>query len=185
MRNFFAKNENTKHLYLYEPNYEVHDILQKNMGNKPFKIITHNYTAKDIPEGTLGTASIIHALDHILDPRQFIRDIYKSLKPEGVILIVTHNEGSLLAKILKNKWPPYTLQHPQLFRPKTIGKLLTAENFKILTCQRTYNYFPITHFIKAGLSAFGLDKIRVPDLSKFILPIKLGNIITIAKKPAE
>ncbi|RDI48145.1 class I SAM-dependent methyltransferase [Aquicella lusitana] len=172
-------------LFLYEPNCEVHEILAHQIGNKPHKIITKNYSAADIEPETISTAVIIHALDHILEPRQLMRDIYLNLKPGGVVFIVTHDESSLLARLLGKKWPPFTLQHPQLFKPTTIQALLKAEGFDILASEKTANYFPLTHFIKGGLTAIGLDKIPVPALPKFILPIKLGNIATIAQKPLD
>lgn len=182
---FFAENNNTDRMYLYEPNHEVHHSLRQNIGNKKFEIFTKNFSKEDVRPNSLNTVSIIHTLDHMLEPRQLIRDIYQSLQPNGVVLIVTHDESSFLAKLLKRKWPPFTLQHPQLFQPKTIQSLLVSEKFKILACKKTPNYFPVTHFIKGGLEALGLNKIPIPSLSKWVVPIKLGNIITIAVKPNE
>jgi 2-polyprenyl-3-methyl-5-hydroxy-6-metoxy-1,4-benzoquinol methylase len=180
---FFAENSKIDQLFLYEPNHEVHETLKANLANKKYKILTKNYSASDLGAGQLSTAVIIHALDHILDPRHLIRDLHQNLKPGGVIFIVTHDESSLLAKALGKKWPPYTLQHPQLFQPATIQSLLIAEGFNILASKKTANYFPLTHFIKGGLTALGLNKLPIPDVSKLILPIKLGNIATIAQKP--
>ncbi len=117
---FFAEDSATNHLYLYEPNIKVHEILKSNLSNKNHYIFTKNYAASDIPFESLSTVSIIHTLDHILEPRELMRDVYRNLKPGGSVLIVTHDESSLLARVLKRKWPPYTLQHPHLFQPKTI-----------------------------------------------------------------
>jgi hypothetical protein len=63
--------------------------------------------------------------------------------------------------------------------------LLEAEGFDWLGCKKTPNYFPLTHFIKGGLSALGLNKFPIPNISKFIIPIKLGNIASIAQKPLK
>jgi 2-polyprenyl-3-methyl-5-hydroxy-6-metoxy-1,4-benzoquinol methylase len=178
-----TEREEIKNLYLYEPNIEVHQTLKNNVAKKNHQIFTKNYAAADIAPGTLSVAVIIHTLDHILDPRQLMKEIYQNLKPGGLVFIVTHDEASLLARVLKKKWPPFTLQHPHLFNPTTMKSLLEAEGFNWLACKKTPNYFPLTHFIKGGLSALGLDKIPIPDISKFIIPIKLGNIASIAQKP--
>lgn len=182
---FFAENPATTHLYLYEPNIQVHEILKLNLNNKNHSIFTNNYVAADIPFESLSTVSIIHTLDHILEPRELMRDVYKNLKSGGCVLIVTHDESSLLARLLKRKWPPYTLQHPHLFQPKTITALLQTEGFHVLACKKIPNYFPLTHFIKGGMTALGFEHFPLPNSSKFILPINLGNILTIAQKPGS
>jgi 2-polyprenyl-3-methyl-5-hydroxy-6-metoxy-1,4-benzoquinol methylase len=182
---FFATKKEIKNLFLYEPNCEVHETLKNNVAHKSHKIFTKNYSASDIEPGTLSVAVIIHTLDHILNPRQLMKEIYQNLKPGGIVFIVTHDEASLLAKVLKKKWPPFTLQHPHLFNPSTMQSLLEAEGFDWLGCKKTPNYFPLTHFIKGGLSALGLNKFPIPNISKFIIPIKLGNIASIAQKPLK
>jgi len=179
----FAESSQADTLFLYEPNCEVHDMLKKQMANKNYKIITKNYMASDIEAGTLSAAVIIHALDHVLNPRQLMKGIYQNLKPGGIVFIVTHDESSLLARVLRKKWPPYTLQHPHLFRPSSIKTLLKAEGFNVLASKKTANYFPLMHFIKGGLTALGWNKVPVPTFPNFIIPIKLGNIATIAQKP--
>lgn len=180
---FFAQNKQINKLFLYEPNCEVHEILKMNMANANYNILEKHYSVSDIEANSLTTAVIIHALDHVLEPRKLMSEFYQNLKPGGVAFVVTHDESSFLARILGKKWPPFTLQHPHLFRPSTIQNLLKEEGFNILACKKTPNYFPLTHFIKAGMSVLGLDKFPLPNLSNFIIPIKLGNIATIAQKP--
>jgi 2-polyprenyl-3-methyl-5-hydroxy-6-metoxy-1,4-benzoquinol methylase len=180
---FFIHEAQIDNLFLYEPNYEVHDALKKNVENKKHQIRIKNYEVSDIARNSLSIAVIIHALDHLLEPRHLVRDIYQNLKPGGIIFIVTHDESSLLSRLLKKKWPPYTLQHPQLFRPATIQNLLEAEGFTILQSEKTVNYFPLMYFVKGGLTALGLSKVPIPSFAKPIVPIKLGNIATIAQKP--
>ncbi len=182
---FFAEDAATNRLYLYEPNKKVHEMLKSQLNNKRHQIFTKNYVASDIPFASLSTVSIIHTLDHILEPRELMRNVYKNLKPGGCVLIVTHDESSLLARVLKRKWPPYTLQHPHLFQPKTITTLLEAEGFRVLACKKTPNYFPLTHFIKGGMTALGFEKFPLPNFSRFVLPINLGNILTVAQKPGN
>lgn len=147
--------------------------------------MTKNYDVSDIGPNKLSIAVIIHALDHILYPRDLMQGIYQNLKPGGIVFIVTHDESSLLSRILRKKWPPYTLQHPQLFKPSTIQRLLKKEGFNILASKKTANHFPLTHLINGGLMALGFNRINLPNLSRFIIPIKLGNIATIAQKPVE
>lgn len=170
--------------YLYEPNQKVHEELESSTQGKQCVISANpHFSSKDVDKESLSTAIIIHTLDHVLNPRNLLSELYKSLQPGGCVLIVTHDESSFLAKILRKKWPPYTLQHPHLFNPQTMRLLLQSEGFDVLTINKTVNYFPITHFIKGGLTVLGLDKIPIPEFNHLIIPLKLGNMAAIARKP--
>lgn len=180
---YFTHEERIGNLFLYEPNYDVHEDLKTNVRTKKHEIRIKNYEVSDVEHNSLSIAVIIHTLDHLLEPRRLMHDIYQSLKPGGIVFIVTHDESSLLSRFLKKKWPPYTLQHPQLFRTSTIQALLKSESFNILQTVKTANYFPLMYFVKAGLTALGLSNTIIPSFSNPIIPIKLGNIATIAQKP--
>jgi Methyltransferase domain len=101
--------------WLYEPNRDVHEPLAGNFRGMRHTISTSIFRAADVPAQSVSTAAMIHVLDHLLEPAQFLREIASSMEPDGVVFIVTHDCASLLARVLQGRWPPYTLQHPQLF----------------------------------------------------------------------
>lgn len=171
--------------YLFEPNIETHSFLKKVTANKKTQILTENFKASCVLPEKASTAVIIHTLDHVLEPRKLLREISKCLEMNGVLLLVTHDESSLLSRILKKRWPPYTLQHPQLFSPKTMTKSLEAEGFKVLEIVKSSNVFPISYLIKSLFVVLGLNKIKLPGFSSLTVPIKLGNILTVAQKVQE
>lgn len=45
--------------------------------------------AIDLPEGSVGTALILDTLEHVERPRRAMQEIYRVLRPEGVIVVVT------------------------------------------------------------------------------------------------
>ena len=131
--------------WLYEPNRDVHQPLAENFRGMRHTIRTGIFHAADVPAQSVSTAVMIHVLDHLLEPAQFLREIASSMEPNGVIFIVAHDCASLLARVLRGRWPPYALQHPQLFSRRSIATLLQASGFEVLETVKTTNYFPLPY----------------------------------------
>lgn len=168
--------------WLYEPNRDVHGPLAENFRGMRHTISTGIFRAADVPAQSVSTAVMIHVLDHLLEPAQFLREIASSMEPDGVIFIVTHDCASLLARVLRGRWPPYALQHPQLFSERSIARLLQASGFEVLETVKTTNYFPLPYLICAALTVCGLPAGFIPAGTAPLVAIKLGNIATIARK---
>ena len=179
----FAKVGSFDHFWLYEPNREVHQSLADNFGGRSHTISAEIFRASDVPLQSVSTAVMIHVLDHLLQPADFLREIRTSLEPGGIIFIVTHDCASMLARMLGRRWPPYTLQHPQLYSQRSIATLLQTSGFEVVESIKTTNYFPLPFLLRAGLTVFGLPERLVPEGTAPLLGLKLGNIGTIARKP--
>ena len=50
-------------------------------------------------------------------------DIYKILKPGGVLITICHNERHFLSKLLRNKHPIINDEHNYVFSPNTLKKI--------------------------------------------------------------
>jgi 2-polyprenyl-3-methyl-5-hydroxy-6-metoxy-1,4-benzoquinol methylase len=168
-------------LWLYEPNYTVHSELATRLKTHPHIILPTMSPTSDLAHESVSTAAMIHVLDHLLDPRLFLAELRDKLTENGVVLIVTHNTASLLARLFGKRWPPFALQHPQLYSPKSITRLLERAGFSIVEIAPAVNYFPIMHLLRAGFAILGAQKI-MPQTQGAIIPIKLGNMAVIARK---
>jgi hypothetical protein len=171
-------------LYLYEPNREVHPILFERFRGRNATIAADHYASSVASKGSLSTAVAIHVLDHLINPSQLLQNLYEDLMPGGILFLVTHNEGSFLAKIVGRRWPPYALQHPLLFSPKSIVCLLDRCGFRVLEVVRTRNHFPLMHLVRAGFTIAGLERFAFGFDSPLGVRLRLGNIATVACKPA-
>lgn len=60
--------------------------------------------------------------------------------------------------------------------------LMLAPGYKVLEIIKSSNYFPVMYLVKHLLWAIRIRKIRIPNIDLLHLPLKLGNIITIATK---
>ena len=124
---------------------------------------------------------MIQVLDHLLDPMNMLRQIHAKLRPGGTLMVVTHNENSILRKVLGRRWPPFCLQHPQVFNPRSITDMMRRAAYSTVKVSRSTNYFPVDFLVRqAGLAAgMTLDRLPLPRTS---IALKLGNMVTLAKR---
>ena len=166
------KQGNFGSYWLCEPNTLVAEALARTVSGKPFKIIEEMFGFGVIPNQTASVAVMIQVLDHLLDPVATL--------PDAKLLLVTHNEQSLLRKIVGWRWPAFCLQHPQIYSPHSIKALLEKAGYEVNTIERTKNYFEFSFLLKHLLWAFGIKVKSVPKCFDFTIGLRLGNMITIA-----
>jgi hypothetical protein len=165
---------------MFEPNVDAHDALRKALDGTRLDISTELLDLSNVPDGQVTVAAMIHVLDHILDPIEFLRRLKTKLRPGATLLIVTHDERSTLAKVLHKRWPAYCLQHPHLFNSDSMRALLAAAGFDTVKIVKSTNYFPVTFLAKHAIFALGMGKPNLPLLPRLQLPLRLGNFITFA-----
>ena len=166
--------------WLCEPNRLVADALSKTVEGKPFTIIEDMFGFDAIPDQSASVAVMIQVLDHLLDPVATLAELKNKLLPNAKVLLVTHNEQSLLRKIVNWRWPAFCLQHPQIYSPKSIANLLNQAGYEVNIIEKTKNYFEFGFLLKHLLWAFGFKVKSLPKFLNFTIGLKLGNMITIA-----
>ena len=124
----------------------------------------------------------IHVLDHLLDLRSELDVVSDKIKNGGSVFFVTHDESSTLRRILKSKWIPFCLQHPQLFSPESIANALELSGFQRIHVSKTYNYFSLRHIVEVATSVIGAGKFLTRLCPNISLKLKLGNVATYAQK---
>lgn len=177
---FCVDGGNFKKYWLFEPNRAVADALKNSVGGKDFYISEDMFGFSMIPNNSSGAVVMIQVLDHLLDPVSTLQELKGKLLPEGRLLLVTHNENSLLKKIVGWRWPAFCLQHPQIYNPESMAALLDKAGYKVESIKRSTNFFELSFLIKHLLWAFGLRVTKIPRVFNFTVGLKLGNMITIA-----
>ena len=122
----------------------------------------------------------IHVFDHIPNLNIYFNKLNNLLKKNGVIYGVVHNEGSLMSKILKTRWPALRLQHPHLFNHLTIDSFFTKFNFEKIYIKRTKNFFNFGFLLNQLILKIFKVKISFPNF--FSIGLKLGNFSFLYKK---
>jgi len=105
-------------------------------------------TASNVPKQQYDLITLIHVLDHIAKPKLFLDGLREHFSNNTVALIVVHNEQSMLAKIMGKNFPPINPQHPQLYSPTTLRKLIENSGYRVVDQGRTLNFYPLEYFIK-------------------------------------
>ena len=171
--------------WLFEPNRDVLPALSKIVEGRKSHIIHDMFGFSHIPDHAASAAVMIHVLDHLLDPVATLRELRQKLKPGARLLLVTHDESSLLRRIVGWRWPAFCIQHPQIYSPESMRKLLEAAGYEVLQRSRTINYFQVDFLLKHLFWAFGIKVKSVPNFGQLTLGLKLGNMLTIATPKKE
>ena len=178
--------ENCVHLpkfneyWLFEPNVDVHDQLKKVVADHKHHILTDMFSYKAVPDGSLSCAVFIHVLDHLLDPVTTLKELRRKLMPNGKLLVVTHNEGSLMPRIIGARWPAFCLQHPQIYSMASMKNLMRKTGYQVLEQSRSTNYFPLSFLTRHALWSLGFKVTNFPTFFDPTLGLKLGNMLTVA-----
>lgn len=162
-----------------EPNLNVHDQLigiLKSRGK-----VAINWAGLSNGKKFEGIIAI-HVFDHLLDLQSELKMITKSLEKNGSIFFVTHDESSILRKFLNRKWPPFCLQHPQLFNPESITNILKSNGFDKIHVSKTFNDFTLRHIVHVATSVIGFGGFILRLCPNVTIRLKLGNVATSAQK---
>jgi hypothetical protein len=123
----------------------------------------------------------VHVYDHLLDPVGDLANLRTRVEVGASLSIVVHNESSLLRKCMGPKWPPFCLQHPQLFNPQTQKKLFAKSGWELLEVKRSTNWYHMKYFVSMVASILGLSTSISKVFPNIEFPIRLGNTISMAK----
>lgn len=84
------------------------------------------------PDNHFDVVSLWYVIEHLRNPREVIREIYRVLKPGGILLLAQQDFSSMQARIFRSNWlildPP---RHIFQFNPDNLGELARQESFVI------------------------------------------------------
>jgi hypothetical protein len=167
--------------WLFEPNVDVLPQLETLMADNKFHVIHDLFNFSDVPDQSASAVVMIHVLDHLLDPVATLTELRRKMTKDSILLIVTHDERSLLPKSVGTNWPAYCLQHPQIYNRSTMRGLLEKSGLQVLKQSKTMNYFPVWFLAKHLLWGIGLRIENIPSFWNAVIGLKLGNMLTLAK----
>lgn len=94
-------------------------------------VFTGRLEEASYPDQYFNVVTMFHLLEHIPNPRNFLREINRILRKKGLVVIEVPNIGSLKSKVAGEKWrhlvPP---MHLYYFSPKTLSQLLRETGFQ-------------------------------------------------------
>jgi len=95
----------------------------------------------EVAEGTIETAGLpagyfdavvaTHLIEHLNDPRSFLKEARRAMRPDGRLYLVTPNADGFQAVLKGSKWRSAIRDHLYLFSVRTLGALLLSEGFDV------------------------------------------------------
>jgi len=82
------------------------------------------------PESSFDVVTLWQVLEHVPYPLTVLKEVYRILKPGGLVVASTPNIESIPAKILRKKWWDIKRLHINQFTIKTLADILHNAGFK-------------------------------------------------------
>ncbi|HEX4583513.1 MAG TPA: glycosyltransferase [Burkholderiaceae bacterium] len=130
-------------------------------------------------------------LEHVRDPREFLRDVHSLLNDEAIVAIVVPALDSTSARLLKTKWFEFKAEHLWYFSSETLPRLLYTEGFgalRVAPARKTLSFDYIAeHFDRYPVQPFAwmvrLARRSVPRfLRRFPFQLTASGIVVVGRK---
>lgn len=154
------------------------------------KIKVDIFKSNLFPKDSFDLVLCFHTLDHMFDPKEFVRGAYAMLKKNGYVIVVVHDTEGLSVKLFGERSAIFDIEHVYLFNKKTLREIFLRHKFKIIKVFNLANNYPLNYWIK--MSGFSLIAKKILNyivnlfkIGKINFSIPAGNIAIIAKKIGE
>ena len=75
--------------------------------------------------------AVIHVIEHVYDPQDFLRTLAGHLRPGGWMVLATPDMGSLWRPLMRRRWPFFkTPEHVTYFDRRTLLELLRRSGYE-------------------------------------------------------
>lgn len=128
-----------------------------------------------------------HTLDHMFDPKEFVKGAHSMLRKNGYVVVVVHDTEGLSVKLFGEKSAIFDIEHIYLFNKKTLKKIFLKHKFKVIKVFNLVNNYPLDYWIQMSGFPNVIKKIikHIVDwlrIGKIGFSIPAGNIGIIVKK---
>ncbi len=85
------------------------------------------------PSDFFDCVTLFHVLEHLAAPKETLREIFRVLKPDGILVIELPNAAALVPRLFKTCWFGYNVpEHLYHFTPQSLKHILTEEGFAVV-----------------------------------------------------
>jgi len=106
-------------------------VSAQNANSRGLLVHLGSLEAQKFASGQFDVVTMSHAIEHVHDPLELLKECRRILKPGGQLVVVTPNTESLCHRIYKDKWlaldPP---RHLHLFNLITLQHLVGLAGFR-------------------------------------------------------
>ena len=91
--------------------------------------------AINFPDNSFDCITLFEVIEHLINPSALLKECYRILKPDGIIMISTGNTDSWTVNVLKENWEYFDIDkhggHISFFNPISIQKIADLNNLKV------------------------------------------------------
>lgn len=130
-----------------------------------------------ILKGPYDVVTLVDVIEHVSNPVELIQEIKKVLKPDGILVVVTPDVDSFMARLLRYKWWHFRIAHIGYFNKKTLNLALQNGGFKLYQITRPTWFFSIDYLLER-VSKYLPGKLKIPAsdyMKKIVVPVNLRD----------
>ncbi|GHT82380.1 hypothetical protein FACS1894137_01150 [Spirochaetia bacterium] len=104
-------------------------FLSEQARSEGLSVITGTFPHPECP-GPYDAIFLTDVIEHLQDPAILVQALPRHLAPDGVVIVVTPNVSSLVAKSMGKKWWHYRIAHLGYYNKTTLSKLMLCYGFE-------------------------------------------------------
>jgi len=135
--------------------------------------------------------TLFDVIEHQRQPLETFKEVYRILKPRGIMALSTMNTCSLSSRFMGEKWPHYKPEHLYCFSPSNMALALKACGFELLEIKKAKKVLNL-RYIHSYFQTYpapiltSLSKLCFTVLPKALTDLGLtlgcGEMLVIARK---
>ena len=154
-------------------------------------LIVNDFLRSDtFPGESFDVVCCFQVMDHLPDPGQFVRTVWRILAPGGRFVAVNHDIRAPITRLLGQRSPMYDIEHVFLFDRRTMTRLLIGAGFAVDVCRRLSNAYTLDYAVKmlplpAGVKGLADRLLGLFGMGRVSVHVPGGNMATIARRPDD
>lgn len=144
----------------------------------------------DFPESTFDAVTMWDVLEHVPNPREFLRKAVSLLQPDGVLLANVPNLDSWQARIMLRRWPLLLPEHLNYFNRESLVRCAAASGARLISLGSrpvSFSLGYILHRTGQHIPALGLLSQLTSrlGLTERVVPVSMGELYAVWCKDSE
>ncbi len=104
-------------------------------------VLTGDVVEAGLPAKKYDIITLLNVVEHLPNPREVLKELERLLKDRGMLVVITPNAGSFVAKLRKDKWWGHDDKgHIHFFSLGSLGRLLDDLGMEIFALDCVYPY---------------------------------------------